>query len=322
MLNKTLLRTRNLQVHYPILKGIFRKAISRVCAVDGVSLEVREGEFVSLVGESGCGKSSLALAVLGLTKVNGGEIELDDKKIDLNQSSSFKKYRRDFQIIFQDPYSALNPRHTIFEILAEPLLFHGLSTRKQVKEKVASCLEKVGLSVNQMHRYPHAFSGGQRQRICIARVIALQPRLVICDEIVSALDLSVQAQIVHLLLTLKKELNLSLLWISHDLSLVRNISDRVYVMYLGKVVEHGDCEALFSHPNHPYTDALLAAIPVLDRKQKPRLLLSNESSSPTTIARGCSFHPRCTFVQEKCKQETPVLNQGKKTQFSCFFPLK
>ena len=321
MIHKPLLQVKNLRVHYPVLGGILRRVKNYVRAVDGVSLEVQAGEFVSIVGESGCGKSSFALAVLGLIKATSGEIHLNGEKLDLRKRSSFKKYRRDFQIIFQDPYSALNPRHTIFEILAEPLVFHGLTTRKQAKDKIAFLLEKVGLSADQMYRYPHAFSGGQRQRICIARVIALQPKLVVCDEVVSALDLSVQAQIVHLLLTLKKELELSLLWISHDLSLVRNISDRINVMYLGKIVEQGNCEALFSKPHHPYTAALLAAIPTLDREKKPRLLSINELPSLTAIPKGCSFHSRCGFAQKKCKEEVPLLAKSGKTQSACFFPL-
>ncbi len=322
-----LLHAHQLKVQYPILGGILPRVIGHVHAVQDVSVQVYPGEIVALVGESGCGKSSLGLALLGLTKISSGTIELDGQRLDLSHLSSFKKFRRDFQIIFQDPYLALNPRHSVYEILAEPLLFHGLASRKNIKEKIAFLLQKVGLSTDQIHRYPHTFSGGQRQRLCIARVISLEPKLIICDEVVSALDLSVQAQIVQLFLQLKKELQLSLLWISHDLSLVRNISDRVSVMYLGKIVEQARCEELFNQPKHPYSKALLDAIPTLDAQKKP-VRLEGEPPPPTKLPKGCAFHTRCPKVQDRCKIEVPPLKQIGQTkhksqrQVACFFPLE
>ena len=316
-----LLQSKNLCVYYPITKGILRRVVGHVHALESVSLAVHSGEIVSIVGESGCGKSTFALSVLGLHRATSGEIKLEGQKIDLQNKSSFQRYRRDFQIIFQDPYLALNPRHTVLEILSEALLFHKLVSPKNAKEKVALLLGKVGLDPEQMHRYPHAFSGGQRQRICIARAISLEPKLIICDEIVSALDLSVQAQIVQLLLQLKAELKLALLWISHDLSLVRHISDRVLVMYLGRIVESGTRASLFETPAHPYTKALIEAIPGIELGKKPRIL-KGEAPSAADLPSGCVFHPRCPRVQNKCKIESPQLRgkENSSTQFACFYP--
>lgn len=291
-------------------------------ALESVSLTVHAGEIVAIVGESGCGKSTFALSVLGLHRATSGEVKLCGQKIELQNRSAFQKYRRDFQIIFQDPYLALNPRHTVFEILSEALLFYKLVSPRNVKEKVALLLEKVGLSREQMYRYPHAFSGGQRQRICIARAISLEPKLIICDEIVSSLDLSVQAQIVQLLLELKKEFKLALLWISHDLSLVRYISDQVAVMYLGRIVESGETNSIFNAPAHPYTKALLEAIPSIElNSQRPRVL-EGEAPSARELPSGCAFHPRCPRLQAKCKAERPQLRQAedRKTQVACFYP--
>ena len=322
-MSPSLLEAKNIRVRYPIHGGVLRRIISWIHAVEDASIKVRAGEIISLVGESGCGKSSFGMALLGLVRAAAGEIALDGEKLVLKNKAAFQKFRRDFQIIFQDPYSALNPRHTVFEILAEPLLFHGLAARKEIKTKIAELLEKVGLSPSQMYRYPHAFSGGQRQRICIARVISLHPRLIICDEIVSALDLSVQAQIIQLLLRLKKEMGLSLLWISHDLSLVRNISDYVHVMYLGRIVESGKCPDIFIHPAHPYTKALIAAIPTLDREKKP-VLLQGEPPSLKEIPEGCAFHTRCPALREKCKNAVPLLeklDEKEEGRAACFFPI-
>lgn len=319
-----LLESKNLCVYYPITDGLLRRVVGHVHAVESVSLAVYPGEIVSLVGESGCGKSTFALSLLGLHRAASGEIKLEGQKIDYQSRSAFQKYRRDFQIIFQDPYLALNPRHTVLEILSEALLFHKLARSENVKEKVALLLEKVGLSSEQMHRYPHAFSGGQRQRICIARAVSLEPKLIVCDEIVSALDLSVQAQIVQLLLKLKEEFKLALLWISHDLSLVRHISDRVAVMYLGRIVESGTTASLFDRPAHPYTKALLEAIPSIDPNSPRPRILKGEPPSPTQLPSGCVFHPRCPRVQAKCKAERPPLEEAvegdTKTQLACFYP--
>ena len=314
-----LLESKNLRVYYPITKGVLRRAAAHVHALESVSLAVHSGEILSIVGESGCGKSTFARAVLGLHRATSGEIKLEGQQLDLQNSSAFQKYRPNFQIIFQDPYLALNPRHTVLEILSEALLFHKLASPKDIKEKVALLLEKVGLDPEQMYRYPHAFSGGQRQRICIARAISLEPKLIICDEIVSALDLSVQAQIVQLLLKLKKEFKLALLWISHDLSLVRHISDRVAVMYLGRIVEMNTAASLFAKPAHPYTKALIEAIPGIEPGQKPRVL-KGEPPSAAELPSGCVFHPRCPRVQAKCKTQSPPLTGNTETQLACFNP--
>ena len=231
----SLLKVQDLQTYFPITGGLFRKTTGWVKAVDGVSLSVEEGEVLAVVGESGCGKSTLGNSILGLTLPTAGRLFLEGKEIDITKAGSWKPFRSDFQIIFQDPYSSLNPRHTIFEILSEPMRIHGLCNRANAREKVAELLELVGLSESAMDRFPHAFSGGQRQRIGIARAVGLRPRLIVCDEVTSALDVSVQAQIIQLLLKLKAELKLSLLFITHDLSLVRNMSDRVCVMYGGRI---------------------------------------------------------------------------------------
>ena len=336
-MKNVLLKTENLCVYFPIKKGVFSKITNIVKAVDNVNLEINSGEIVALVGESGSGKSTLGQAILGLEKITSGKLFYYEKEIaynklkflkknNINNSDSFKinrnifqKYRRDFQIIFQDPYSSLNPRHTVFEIISEAILFNKIANTKNVKDKVVSALEKVGMGADHLYRYPHAFSGGQRQRLNIARVIALEPKLIICDEIVSALDLSVQAQIIELLLKLKKELNLSLLWISHDLSLVRIICDSVYVMYLGNLVESGPCVNIFNNPSHPYTQALISSIPSLDPNIKP-YILSGEIPSIFNKPNECAFNTRCPKVQEKCKKEKPELTKIENKQVACFYP--
>jgi ABC-type oligopeptide transport system ATPase subunit len=234
--------------------------------VDGVSLEIRAGEIVALVGESGCGKSTLGFSLLGLTLPTSGEIELLGEPIDIRDAVSWKKYRRDFQIVFQDPYTALNPRLTVFELLAEPLKTHGLVPSAGLKDAVVELLRQVGLPEDSLQRFPHAFSGGQRQRLCIARALGVRPKLLVCDEVVSALDVSVQAQIVNLLLDLRRDHGLALLFITHDLSLVRSIADRVLVMHAGKVVEEGPTAELFANPRDEYTRTLLAAVPTLTRR--------------------------------------------------------
>lgn len=308
-----LIEAHNLRVHFPIRSGVFRRISSFVKAVNGVSINLQAGEIVSVVGESGCGKSTLGNALLGLVSITEGSITLEGEALDVNKKSSWKKFRRNFQFIFQDPYTSLNPRHTIYEIVSEPLLVHGIIQRKQARERVGQLLERVGLSADYMNRYPHAFSGGQRQRISIARAIGLNPKAIICDEIVAALDVSVQAQIINLLLELKEELKLSLLFISHDLSLVRYISDRIYVMYLGKMVEIGPTAQVFERPRHPYTQALLDSIPTLDKTKRPALL-KGEVPSPVNMPGGCAFHTRCPQVQPRCTAEMPEGNPA------CFFP--
>jgi oligopeptide/dipeptide ABC transporter ATP-binding protein len=320
MSGSSLLQTEHLSTFFPVRGGFFKKVTNYVKAVQDVSIHIDAGEIVSVVGESGCGKSTLGLSLLGLTKPTSGKIRLLGNEIDIHKLSSWKRYRKDFQMIFQDPYSSLNPRRTVFEILSEPLQVHQICPRGKLKDAVAELLTKVGLEPDYMNRFPHAFSGGQRQRIGIARAIGLKPKLIVCDEIVAALDVSVQAQIIQLLLKLKKELSLSLLFISHDLSLVKVISDRIYVMYLGRIVETARSEEIFSSPRHPYTRALLDAIPTLDKRKRPKLL-GGEIPSPVNLPIGCAFQGRCSRVQERCRKESPELTPSGKSSAACFFPL-
>ena len=313
-----LLEAKNIKVHYPVRTSSlfpFSKVKKSIQVVEDVSFYIKPHEIVSLVGESGCGKSTLGLAILGLGPLSGGQIYSNGVEIHKKNRNNFRK---DFQIIFQNPYLSLNPRHTIFESIAEVLRHYKIcSKKKDLEKKIAELLESVGLEKEQMHRYPHSFSGGQRQRICIARVLAVEPKIIICDEIVSALDISVQAQIVELLLRLKDKLGLSLLWISHDLSLVRHISNRVYVMYLGKIVESTSCQEFFQNPKHPYTQALLSSVPSLTKKKKV-FLLEGEAPSPSQIPQGCAFHTRCSKKINPCLKEKPKLVKDGKSNVACF----
>lgn len=317
----TLLRAEDLCVHFPVHGGVLRRVIGHVRAVDGVSLEVRSHQIVSVVGESGCGKSSLGLALLGLNPIASGRLWLQDQAIDVRRLSAWRAFRRDFQIVFQDPYSSLNPRHTVLEMLSEPMQVHRLAPRRELRERAAALLQRVGLDGDYLSRYPHAFSGGQRQRLAIARALAVEPRLIVCDEIVAALDVSVQAQIINLLLKLREEMGLALLFISHDLSLVQSISDRVHVMYLGRFAESAPPAELFRHPRHPYTRALLSSIPTLQRGQRPAIL-AGEPPSPMRPPTGCAFHTRCPLVQERCRQERPELRDLGGVAAACHFPLE
>jgi peptide/nickel transport system ATP-binding protein len=262
-----LLSARDLKTHFPVTSGFWQRVTDHVRAVDGVSLDVHPGEIVALVGESGCGKSTLGFSLLGLTPPTSGTIELLGNKIDIADPSAWKPYRRDFQIVFQDPHTSLNPRLTVFELLAEPMRVHGIVPSSELRAAAVDLLRQVGLPEDALNRFPHAFSGGQRQRLCIARALSLRPKLIVCDEIVSALDVSVQAQIVHLLLELKATHGLALLFITHDLSLVRAIADRVLVMNAGKIVEEGSAAELFAAPKDEYTRTLLAAVPRMERRQ-------------------------------------------------------
>ena len=316
----TILETRNLKTFFPVKAGIFQQVRDYVKAVNDVSLEVNEGEIVSIVGESGCGKSTLGLSILGLVPVTAGEIYLSGQGIDIKKSGSWTPFRNDFQVIFQDPFTSLNPRHTVYQMLSEPLLVHQVYNKKTIRDGVADLLEKVGLSPDYMQRFPHAFSGGQRQRIAIARAMGLRPRMIICDEVVSALDVSVQAQIINLLMDVKKTMGLSLLFITHDLSLVKAISDRIYVMYLGKVLESEPTQALFASPQHPYTEALLKSIPTLDRTKRPQIL-GGEVPSPINLPRGCIFESRCPYAQERCGERHPALVPRNSGLVACYFPL-
>ncbi|MDB5105083.1 MAG: Oligopeptide transporter ATP-binding protein OppF [Fibrobacteres bacterium] len=316
----TLLDVQGLKTWFPVMGGVFRKTMGHVKAVNDVSLSMGKGEVLSVVGESGCGKSTLGFSILGLTPPTEGRLSLAGHPIDIRSPSAWNPFRKDFQIIFQDPYTSLNPRHTVFEMIAEPMRVHGVCASRDLPEMVAGLLRKVGLSPDYMHRFPHAFSGGQRQRIGIARAIGLRPKLIVCDEVVAALDVSVQAQIIQLLLDLKSELGLSLLFISHDLSLVKAISDRVLVMYLGKIVEEAHASDLFVQPRHPYTAALLESIPTLDRGRRPKLL-GGEIPSPVNLPPGCAFAGRCPRVQDRCRKETPVLFPADRSSAACFYPV-
>lgn len=315
-----LLSARKLSTHFPIRGGLFKKSTGRVRAVHEVSLDIFPGEVVALVGESGCGKSTLGFSLLGLTQPTSGEIKLLENPIDIRKPASWKPYRKDFQIIFQDPYTSLNPRLTVFELLTEPMAAHGLVPRSGLRAAAIDLLQQVGLPVESLDRFPHAFSGGQRQRLCIARALGLKPKLLICDEVVSALDVSVQAQIVTLLLDLKKNHGLSLLFITHDLSLVKSICDRVLVMYLGSIVESAPAEDLFRAPKHPYTRALLDSIPTLDRNRRPKPL-QGELPSASHPPPGCAFAGRCPRVLDRCRIEPPELVFNGPRGVACFNPL-
>ena len=316
----TILETKNLKVFYPVKGGIFHNVQDYIRAVNDVTIEVKRGEIVGVVGESGCGKSTLGLSLLGLAPATSGEIYLTGNKIITENAGSWDHFRKDFQIIFQDPFTSLNPRHTVYKILSEPLLIHKICTRKDVRQAVAHLLGQVGLSPDCMDRFPHAFSGGQRQRIAIARSIGVRPRLIVCDEIVSALDVSVQAQIIRLLMDIREKMGLALIFITHDLSLVKAISDRVYVMYLGKILETGNTKDIFANPQHPYTKALLDSIPTLKRGKRPRIL-KGEVSSPLEVQERCVFMGRCPYAQAKCAEKHPDLLKGRNGLVSCYFPL-
>jgi len=316
----SLLSIRNLQVHFPIQQGLFSKAHQVVRAVDGVSLDVAPGETLGLVGESGCGKSTLGRAAIRLISPTAGEICFDGRDITRLSSSDLRPMRRQFQMIFQDPYGSLNPRMTIEEIIGEALDIHGLAADSSARHRrVAELLSDVGLDASHANRYSHEFSGGQRQRIGIARALAVEPKLIVCDEPVSALDVSVQAQIVNLLRDLQERRGLAYLFIAHDLAVVEHISRRVLVMYLGRVVEGGEAREVCRAPKHPYTQALLSAIPVLDPATKrSRIVLTGDVPSPINPPSGCPFHPRCPVAQARCRTEVPAIRDlGNGRQVAC-----
>jgi oligopeptide/dipeptide ABC transporter ATP-binding protein len=303
-----LLEVRDLKKYFPIKGGIFSKTIGHVQAVDGISFQLFPGETVGLVGESGCGKSTAARAILRLIEPTGGEVLFEGQDILKLGKKPMRSLRREMQIIFQDPYASLNPRMTVASIVGEPLEIHKIAKGRQKEEKVANILEKVGLRPEHMRRYPHEFSGGQRQRIGIARALALNPKLIIGDEPVSALDVSIQAQVINLLEDLQKEFNLTYLIIAHDLSVVEHISNRVAVMYLGKIVEMASDRELYRNPSHPYTEALLSAVPRPDPTiKKQRIILSGDVPSPINPPSGCRFHTRCLYAKADCKVNEPQL---------------
>jgi oligopeptide transport system ATP-binding protein len=315
-----LLRVEGLVKHFPVTRGVFGKVAGQVRAVDGVSFEIMPGETLGLVGESGCGKSTVGRALLRLIEPSGGKVVFQGKNMANLEGQELRTLRRDMQVIFQDPMSSLNPRMRISDIVGEALLEHGLAQPREVRQRVISLLEKVGVPASWVQRYPHEFSGGQRQRIGIARAIALEPKLVVCDEAVSALDVSIRAQVINLLLRLRRELGLSYLFISHDLSVVRHISHRVLVMYLGQVVEHASTRDLFETPAHPYTQALLSAVPAPDPTRRGlRVRLVGDVPTPLAPPSGCRFHTRCPARFARCSKEEPQLFAvGAGHQTRCF----
>lgn len=308
---KELLKVKDLKQYFPIKGGLLGRTVNHVQAVDGISFEVLEGETVSIVGESGCGKSTTGRAILRLDEPTAGEVEFDGVDLLALSKKEMRKKRKDLQVIFQDPYASINPRQTVRQILNEALEIQNVIPKKDRAKKIADLMETVGLGAHQADRFPHEFSGGQRQRIGIARALSVDPKLIIADEAVSALDVSIQAQVINLLKQLQRDFNLTYLFISHDLGVVRHISDRVIVMYLGKIVEIGDKTSIFDNPHHPYTIALLSAIPVPDPDVKnERILLEGDVPSPINPPKGCRFHTRCPFATEKCRTETPELRHA------------
>jgi peptide/nickel transport system ATP-binding protein/oligopeptide transport system ATP-binding protein len=318
---ETLLHVENLHKAFKVSANHLGAAKQLLKAVDGVSFELRTGETLGLVGESGCGKSTTGKLLLRLLEPDSGTVRFDGKTVTGMPKRELTALRRDMQIIFQDPYSSLNPRMRVGEIIGEPLIIHSLAKGSNVREQVLTLMKKVGLSPEHYERYPHEFSGGQRQRIGIARTLAVQPRMVIADEPVSALDLSIQAQIINLLKDLQEEFGLTYLFISHDLGVIEHVCDRVAVMYLGRIVEVADAEQLYRKPCHPYTEALLNAVPIPDpRRVREHQVLSGEIPSPIDPPSGCHFHPRCPYAQDICRQEYPPLTeQAEGHQAACHF---
>jgi len=305
---KKLVEIKNLIKHFPVKKGLFKKTVGLVKAVDGISLDIYEGETLGLVGESGCGKSTLGRVIVRLIEPTSGDIIFDNKNLNSYSNKQLRKQRQYFQIIFQDPNSSLDPRSTIGKSIEEALIIHGMNDRLERQKRVSEMLNLVGISANAIERFPHEFSGGQRQRIGIARALILKPKLVVCDEPVSALDVSVQAQVLNLLNDLKDELSLTLLFISHNLSVVENVSERIAIMYLGQIIELLDSSKFASHCKHPYSKALLSAIPIPNPNiKKERIILKGDVPSPINPPQGCRFHTRCPVVIAKCKNIEPSL---------------
>lgn len=301
-----ILNVQNLKKYFPIQDGIFLHTVGQVKAVDGISFDVKQGETLGIVGESGCGKSTAARTILRLEEITDGNVWFDGEDITQKTRKELRALRPKMQMVFQDPYSSLNPRMTVGEIIGEAMLEHQLCQKKELADQVAAVMQECGLQASYMQRFPHEFSGGQRQRIGIARSLILHPKLVVCDEPVSALDVSIQSQIINLLLDLQEKRNLSYLFISHDLSVVEYISTRVAVMYLGNIVEMAETEELFQHPLHPYTKALMSAIPNPDpTKKRTRILLQGDLPSPSNPPSGCKFRTRCPYAKERCAQEVP-----------------
>jgi oligopeptide/dipeptide ABC transporter ATP-binding protein len=325
-MENTILEVNNLQQHFPIKQGFLQRTVGHVKAVDGVSFSLREKEVLGLVGESGCGKTTTGRAILRLYDPTGGEVwfrRANGERVEISRISQqqMKPLRREMRMIFQDPFSSLNPRMTVRDLIGEPLVIHRMAQGREIDDRVAELMEAVGLEPAYMRRYPHEFSGGQRQRIGLARTLSLNPRLIIADEPVSALDVSIQAQVLNLLQELKERLGLTLLFIAHDLSVVEHVCDRIGVMYVGKMVELAEAETLLRRPLHPYTEALLSAIPPADPDIKQnRIMLTGEVPSPATPPPGCVFHTRCRYAQDVCKVEEPSLVEVEPGHFaSCHF---
>lgn len=305
-MSNVLLKVEDLKKYFPIRTGLFSRKTGDVKAVDGISFEVFEGETLGIVGESGCGKSTTGRVIMRLHEATDGRVTFDGVELNSLSNDAMRKVRREIQMVFQDPYASLNPRHSIGKILEEPLIVHGIGTAAERKKKVIEFLEVVGLSAYHAKRYPHQFSGGQRQRIGIARALMTNPKLIIADEPVSALDVSIQAQVLNLMKRLQEDLKLTYIFIAHDLGVVRHISDRVGVMYLGKMVELSNSEELYENPLHPYTQALLSAVPVPDPGfERDQILLKGDIPSPADPPTGCTFHTRCPLAIELCKQQVP-----------------
>jgi oligopeptide/dipeptide ABC transporter ATP-binding protein len=321
-----LMEVNNLVKHFPIHAGFFRRQVGAVQAVDGVSFDVYKGETLGLVGESGCGKSTTARLLLRLLDPTSGSIEFDGRQIATIKGAELKALRREMQMIFQDPYSSLNPRKTVGTIISDPFVIHGIKqTKTERKQAVQDLMDTVGLNPEHYNRYPHEFSGGQRQRIGVARAIALKPKVIVADEPVSALDVSIQAQVLNLLRDLQRDLGLTLIFIAHDLSVVRHMCDRVAVMYLGRIVELASSDNLYAHPRMPYTGALMSAVPVADprlARAKKRQVLMGDVPSPTNPPPGCRFHTRCWKAQELCRTDDPPLEEKQGGNIAaCHFPL-
>lgn len=322
-----MLEVRNLKVWFPVTAGLLQRTVAHVHAVDGVDLSIKQGETLGLVGESGCGKTTLGRSILRLVEPTSGEVRFKGRDVTRLGGGELRRLRRDMAMIFQDPFASLDPRQTVGEIVGEPIDIHGLARGKQKADRVKELLHTVGLNPYFSNRYPHEFSGGQRQRIGIARALAVDPTFVVCDEPISALDVSIQAQIINLLEKLQAEFNLTYLFIAHDLSVVKHISNRIAVMYLGKVVEVAGAGELHRSPKHPYTVSLLSAIPIPDpkiEKTRQRIILRGDVPSPVNPPSGCRFRTRCFKVQERCAQEVPALDtvQIGNHEAACFFPLE